>query len=118
MQNRLYALQARQDQEGSPDVVTVTLRVFDLDVYSLLDPRDFLSFVTPYIAVKFSDSLVTLSEPISVSTPVGNPVITRLVELEIVDFDVILGIDWLLSCYTSIDCRTMIVHFNFQMNQS
>ncbi|XP_069146887.1 uncharacterized protein [Solanum lycopersicum] len=34
-QSRLYALQARQDQEGSPDVVTSTLRVFNLDVYAL-----------------------------------------------------------------------------------
>ena len=37
-QNRLYALQACQDQEGSPDVVTGALRVFDLDVYALFDP--------------------------------------------------------------------------------
>uniref|UniRef100_M1DXK3 Gag-pol polyprotein n=1 Tax=Solanum tuberosum TaxID=4113 RepID=M1DXK3_SOLTU len=76
-QNRLYALQARQDQEDSPDVVTGTLRVLYLDVYALLDPRATLSFVTPYIAVKFRVSLETLSEPFSVSTPVGDPVIAR-----------------------------------------
>ncbi|XP_049378221.1 uncharacterized protein LOC125843011 [Solanum stenotomum] len=34
-----------------------------------------LSCVTPYIAVNFSVSLKTLSEPFSVSTPVGGPVI-------------------------------------------
>ncbi|KAH0689070.1 hypothetical protein KY289_016428 [Solanum tuberosum] len=44
-QNRLYAIQARQDQEDSPDVVTDTLRVFDLDVYELLNPEATLSFV-------------------------------------------------------------------------
>ncbi|KAH0651783.1 hypothetical protein KY284_031695 [Solanum tuberosum] len=38
-QNRLYAFQARQDQEDSRDVVT--------------DPGATLSFVTPYIAVNF-----------------------------------------------------------------
>ncbi|WMV59458.1 hypothetical protein MTR67_052843 [Solanum verrucosum] len=76
-QNRLYALQARQDQEDSPDVVTGTLRVFDLDVYALLDPGATLSFVTPYIAVQFIVSSETLSEPFSVSTPVGDPVIAR-----------------------------------------
>ena len=130
-QNRLYALQARQDQEDSPDVVTGTLRVFDLDVYALLDPGATLSFVTPYIAVQFSVSPETLSEPFSVSTPVGDPVIARrvyrncpvtvsqkvtsadLVELEMVDFDVILGMDWLHSCYASVDCRTRIVRFQF-----
>ena len=53
---RLYALQARQDQESSPEVVTGTLRVFDLDVYTLLYPRAPLSFVTPYIVDQFSVS--------------------------------------------------------------
>ncbi|KAH0637947.1 hypothetical protein KY290_036496 [Solanum tuberosum] len=130
-QNRLYAPQARQDQEDFPDVVTGTLRVFDLDVYALLDPGATLSFVTPYIAVQFSVSPETLSEPFSVSTPVGDLVIARrvyrncpvtvsqkvtsadLVELEMVEFDVILGMDWLHSCYASVDCRTRIVRFQF-----
>ena len=57
----LYALQARLDKESSPDVVTVTLWVFDLDVYALLDPGATISFVTPYIAVQFSVSPETLS---------------------------------------------------------
>ena len=116
--NKLYALQDHQDQEGSPDVGSDTLPVFDLDVYALLDPRVTLSFVTPYIAVQFDVSQETLSVPFSVSTPIGDPVIARrvykncpvivsqkvtsadLVELGIVDFDVILGMDWLHSCYT------------------
>uniref|UniRef100_M1B5P6 Polyprotein n=1 Tax=Solanum tuberosum TaxID=4113 RepID=M1B5P6_SOLTU len=50
-QNRLYALQARQDQEDSPDVVTV----------------------------QFSVSPETLSEPLLVSTQVGDPVIVSRV---------------------------------------
>ncbi|KAK4715098.1 hypothetical protein R3W88_021005 [Solanum pinnatisectum] len=68
-QNMLYTLQAHQDQEDSPDVVTSTLRVFDLDVYALLDSGATLSFVTTYIAVKFDVSLETLSEPFLASTP-------------------------------------------------
>ena len=112
-------------------MVIGTLRVFDLDVYALLDPGATLSFVTPYIAVQFSVSPETLSEPFSVSTPVGDLVIARrvyrncpvtvfqkvtsadLAELEMVDFDVILGMDWLHSCYASVDCRTRIVRFQF-----
>uniref|UniRef100_M1DP28 Zinc knuckle family protein n=1 Tax=Solanum tuberosum TaxID=4113 RepID=M1DP28_SOLTU len=54
--NRLYALQAPLDKEDSLNVVIGTLRVFDLDVYALLDPEATLSFVTPYIAVKFDVS--------------------------------------------------------------
>ena len=46
----LYALKDHQDQDGSLDVVTSILRVFDLDVYALFDPRATLYFVTPYIA--------------------------------------------------------------------
>ena len=29
------------------------------------------------------------------------------------DFDVIIGIDWLHSCYASIDCKTRIIRFKF-----
>ena len=65
---RLYEVQARQDKEGFPDVVICTLRVIDLDVYALLDPGATLSFVTTCIAVEFSVSPETLSEPFSVST--------------------------------------------------
>ncbi|KAH0661218.1 hypothetical protein KY284_026149 [Solanum tuberosum] len=79
-QNRLYALQARQDQKDSPDVVTSMSQVFDLDAYALLDPVTTLSFVTPYIAVKFDVSPKTLLEPFSVSTTVGDPVIARRVK--------------------------------------
>ncbi|XP_015068820.1 uncharacterized protein LOC107013423 [Solanum pennellii] len=76
-QNRLYAIQAHQDQEGSPNVVTGALQVFDLDVYELLDLGASLSFVTPYIAVQLSVSHETLSEPFSVSNLVDGPVIAR-----------------------------------------
>ncbi|WMV49618.1 hypothetical protein MTR67_043003 [Solanum verrucosum] len=37
--NKSYALKTRQDQEDSPDVVTDMLKVFNLDVYALLDLR-------------------------------------------------------------------------------
>ncbi|XP_070028578.1 uncharacterized protein [Nicotiana sylvestris] len=116
-QNRLYALAGRQDTEARGDVVT--------------DLRSTLSYVTPYIAKKFRIKPEKLCEPFEVSTPVGESVITRciyrgclvkvhqcltvadLVELEMVDFDVIMGIDWLESCYTMIGCRTKIVSFEF-----
>ena len=75
----MCALQARQDQEGFPDVVTSTVLVFDLDVYALLDPGDTLSFVTPYIAFQFSVSVETLSEPFLISSLVSDPFITRWV---------------------------------------
>ncbi|XP_049392405.1 uncharacterized protein LOC125856809 [Solanum stenotomum] len=30
-----------------------------------------------------------------------------------VDFDVIMGMDWLASCYATVECRTKMVHFHF-----
>ena len=98
---------------GSPDVVIGRVWIFNFDAYTLLDPGATLSFVTPYIVVQFSVSPETLFEPFLVSTPVDDLVIawrvyrncpitvtqkvisTNLVELEMVNFDVILGMDWL-----------------------
>ena len=37
----------------------------------------------------------------------------KLVELDMFDFDIILGMDWLHASFASIDCRTRVVKFNF-----
>lgn len=67
------------------------------------------------------------------STPFGEPIIAKrvycnciatvydsdtlveLVYLYILDFDFIIGMDWLSSCYAIVDCRAMRVHFYFSM---
>ncbi|WMV57910.1 hypothetical protein MTR67_051295 [Solanum verrucosum] len=36
-----------------------------------------------------------------------------MVDLEMVDFDIILGTDWLHFCYASADYRTRIIRFQF-----
>ena len=36
----------------------------------------------------------------------------ELVEVDMIDFDVILGMDWLHACFASIDCRTRGFMFN------
>lgn len=88
--------------------------------------RSILSFVTPYIAVDFGVSPAILIEPFSVPTTVGRSIIAKrvyrncpvkvsqkvalvdLVEIEMNNFNVILGTDWLHSCYASVDCRNKI----------
>lgn len=55
------------------------LRVFNLDVYDLLDQGTILSFLTPYIAIKFNVTLETLSNPFLVSTAASDPVIATWV---------------------------------------
>ncbi|XP_070054416.1 uncharacterized protein [Nicotiana tomentosiformis] len=130
-QNRLYALAGRQDTEAHGVVVIGMLTVFTFDVYALMDPGSTLSYVTPYIAKKFGIEPEKLCEPFEVSIQVGESVIARriyrgcpvkvyhrftiedLVELEIVDFDVIMSMDWLESCYATVGHRTKIVSFEF-----
>ncbi|KAH0712114.1 hypothetical protein KY289_008073 [Solanum tuberosum] len=130
-QNHFYALQTRGDQESSPDVVIGMLRFFQLDVYALLDHGATLSFVTQYVAMKFDVLPDVLLEPFSISTPIGDSMVAKrayriclvslshrvtlvdLVELHMLDFDVILGMDWLHSCHASIDCRTRVVRCQF-----
>jgi len=130
-QNRFYAFHTRGEQESSPDVLTAMLKVFQLDVYALLDPGATLSFVTPYVLMRFDVLPDVLIEPFSVSTPIGDSIVAKrvyrkcpvslshrvtlvdLVELDMLDFDVILSMDWLHSCYASIDCRTRLIKFEF-----
>lgn len=35
------------------------------------------------------------------------------IELDMVDFDVLFGMDWLHAFFASIDCRTSVVKFQF-----
>ncbi|MCF7184067.1 hypothetical protein L3H42_11260, partial [Corynebacterium sp. MC-13] len=107
------------------------LKVFYFDVYALIDPGVTLSFITLFVAKKLHVSPELLCEPYEVSTPVGESIVAKrvyrncpmfilhkmlpydFVELDMVDFDVILGMDWLHAYYASIDCRTHKVKFQF-----
>ncbi|XP_070013787.1 uncharacterized protein [Nicotiana sylvestris] len=130
-QNRIYVLAGRHDQVYSPDVVTGMLTICSHDVYALIDPRSTLSCITPFVARKFGIVPETLSYPFVVPTPVGESIITRhvyrgctvsvcgrqtsagLVELENLDFDAIMGMDWLAACYAMVDCRARTARFHF-----
>ena len=112
-------------------MVTDMLQVFSMYVYALLDPGATLSFVTPLISKKIENLPDILNEPFMVSTLVGESVVAKrvyrncpiilsnrvthveLVELDMLDFDVILGMDWLHAKFTLIDCRMRVVKFNF-----
>ncbi len=40
-------------------------------------------------------------------------ILVDLIELDIVAFDIILGMDWLQSCYATLDCGTHTITFKF-----
>ncbi|XP_070046029.1 uncharacterized protein [Nicotiana tomentosiformis] len=122
-QNCFYALTGRQDSEASPDVVTGILTVHSYAIYALMDPGPTFSYITPFIAGKLDMRSELLPQPVEVSTPVGDSIVAThvyrdctvlindrptsvdLVELVMLDFDVIMGMDWLAACYANIDCR-------------
>ena len=88
--------------------------------------------MTPYVAVGFGFEPSVISKPFSIFTPVGDSIVVRrvyrgcvvtvgsqdtlidLIELDMVAFDAILGMDWLHSCYATLDYRTRKVIFSFQ----
>ena len=43
----------------------------------------------------------------------GYDTLVDFIELEMVDLDIIMSMDWLASCYATIDCRTKKLHFHF-----
>ncbi|XP_070044846.1 uncharacterized protein [Nicotiana tomentosiformis] len=110
-QNRFYALTGRQDSEASPDVVTGILTIHSHAIYALMDPGSTFSYITPFIAGKLDMRSELLPQPVEVSTPVGDSIVANhvyrdctvlindrptsvdLVELVMLDFDVIMGMD-------------------------
>ena len=77
--NRFYALHGRKEVEETPDVVTGMLQVFNFYMYALLDPGANLSFVSPYVAMKFSIDPEILLEPYYVYNLVGESIVVSRV---------------------------------------
>ncbi|XP_070050703.1 uncharacterized protein [Nicotiana tomentosiformis] len=110
-QRRPPCPRGRQNSEASPDVVTGILTVQFHDLFDLIDPSSTLSYVTPYVAMEFGIEPEQLHESFSVSTLVsesifaalvyrdcvvilrGRDTVADLIELRMVDFDVIMGMD-------------------------
>ena len=85
------------------------IKVFNFDFYAFLDPWAILYFLTPYIALNFDILHEQILEPFSASTPICESILVKglswlyhflnhkntmieLDKLDMVDFDVILGI--------------------------
>ncbi|XP_070029844.1 uncharacterized protein [Nicotiana sylvestris] len=126
----LFATLDRQSAKASVEVITGILLLCSHNIYAIMDLGSTFSYVTPYFAINLGLEPEQLSEPFLVSTLVGESVkVTRvyrgcivlvqgrtkaeLIELEMVDFDVIMGMNWLSSFYAILDCRAKIVKFQF-----
>ena len=111
-------------------MITCILSLFSQSVYALIDPGSTSSFISPFVAsrIRIESKLI---EPFEVATPVGDFVIATpvyknclvviyshrtvadLIELNIIEFDIIMGMDWLAAYYANVDCRGKIVRFQF-----
>lgn len=100
-------------------------------MYAFLDLYDTLSFVIRYVAIRFNVSLQVLFEPFSIYTLIRDSLVSKrvyrrcplslsnivtlmdLVKLHMLDFYVILCMNWLHACFASIHHRTQVVRLHF-----
>ncbi|XP_073219694.1 uncharacterized protein [Cicer arietinum] len=127
-QTRMFAL-TRQDAQTSNAVVTGILYICSKDVHVLFDPRATHSFVSSWFAIRLGKCSSSLEEPLVVATRVGENLLAKLVYrscditidvkvlpidlivIDLVDFDVILGMDWLALHHATLDCHNKVVKF-------
>ncbi|XP_070020760.1 uncharacterized protein [Nicotiana sylvestris] len=125
---RVFAF-TRQDAEASNAVVTCILFVCSFDALALIDPGSTHSYVSSYFALRFSRQPELLNDPFLVATPVGESLLAEyvyracqirvegrdtladLIVLDMIDFNMLMGMDWLSSCYAIVDCHAKIVKF-------
>ncbi|XP_070007953.1 uncharacterized protein [Nicotiana sylvestris] len=124
---RFYALPTRPDVVASDVVITGIISVCGRDASALFD----LGFTYSYVLSLFARFLVIIPEPLDtpvhVSTPVGDSMVvdwiyrscvvtfygfeTRadLMLLDMINFEVILGMDWLYPYQAILDCHAKSV---------
>ena len=118
-----------QEADVAPDVMTGAIQVFDRDAYVLIDPGATHSFIYAKFITLVNIEIQPIDCSMVVSLPTGDSIIAdrvcmgcrviieghefraNLVLLDIQDFDVILGMDWLPRHYATMDCFRKEVKF-------
>jgi hypothetical protein len=121
VQGRVYAL-TTQDAQATDTVVTGILPLFSTPARVLFDPGSTHSFISCGFVRNIARSPEPLEYELSVSTPLGDTLMSNLVLkscmfciegrelsadlvlLGMHDFDVILGMNWLVAYHASVDC--------------
>ena len=120
-QARVYVV-TQQEANAAPDVVTGIISILDHDAYTLVDPGATHSFASNPFLDRFQIETQPLEGRMRVSLPVGDPLLADrvvrdsrvliegqefpadLVALDMRDFDVVLGMDWLSRHRATLDC--------------
>ena len=118
---RAYAIRAREDQDA-PEVIAGIFSLYDIEIHVLIDPGSTHSYVCiehvfdkiPVVEQLAYDMHVTspLGHSISVNIVYRNcPIIIQarefladLITLPFLEFDLILGMDWLSNHRAIVDC--------------
>ncbi|XP_070020447.1 uncharacterized protein [Nicotiana sylvestris] len=124
---RFYALPARPDALASDSVITGIISVCGRDPSVLFDPGSTYSYVSSLFARFLVIPPTPLGTPVHVSTPMGNSVvvdwiyrscvvtlcgfetIADLMLLDMIDFEIIMGMDWLSPYHTVLDCHAKTI---------
>ena len=119
-----------KDAHATPNVVTGTLIIHTLFSRALIDPGSTHSFVSISFVGLLGIHVYSIDFDLIVATPMRDSIVTSrmlkncpmmigyrempvdLVLLDLQDFDVILGMDWLVSYHASIDCFGKQVTFS------
>ena len=125
---RVYAI-TQQDANTSNVVVKGIIPVSTTYAYALFDPDATHSFISSNFAKKHNFKFEPMESELFVDTPVGGVEVTdsvckscvvKIVDtellayltlLEIRDFDIIFGMDWLATYYAIVDCHRKKVIF-------
>ena len=120
-QAKVYAV-TQQDADAAPDVVTGIISILEHDAYTLVDPGATHSFASKPFLDRCQIETQPLEGRMRVSLPAGDPLFsdivvrdsrvliggqefpTDLVALDMRDFDVVLGMDWLSRHRATLDC--------------
>ena len=120
----------QQDADAAPVVVTGIISILDHDAYTLVDPGATHSFASNHFLDRFQIETRPLEGRMRVSLPTGDPLFSDrvvrdirvliggqefpvdLVALDMRDFDVVLGMDWLSLHRATLDCYKKEVKFH------
>ena len=132
-QARVYVV-TQQDADAAPDVVTGIISILDHDAYILVDLGATHSFASKNFLDRFQIKTEQLEGRMRVSLPVGDPLFSDrvvrdskvliggqefpadLIALDMRDFDVVLGMDWLSLHRATLDCYKKEVKLHDQRN--
>ena len=133
-QGKVYVF-TQKDAQTSNIVVTGTIPISSIFAYTLFDTGASHSFVSPSFASQLGIIIEPWDVKLLIDTPTGDEMVTdsvcksciivienkvllaNLIVLDMHDFDVILGMDWLVKHYTNLDFRRKRIDFQILGDQ-